>query len=736
MAKIKAYQLAKEFNLSSAALVQLLREMGYELKSHMSTVDDEMRAKIESKFAKQREEVKQEYARKSKLIVQPKVTDDLVVAGEERIKKAPTTYTSFEALASKSKKKKKKVKQATTAEQTQVKDNVRRIMGKISLGDKVRHKYHKDEKTAEGDGAPRKKLLVSEFVSISELARMMGRSATEVMGKCLELGLMVTINQRLDFDTIALIVDEFGYEAELMEEYAPEHVTAPMEKTSGTVLRPPVVTVMGHVDHGKTSLLDYIRKTNVIKTEAGGITQHIGAYIVKTARGPVTFLDTPGHEAFTAMRARGAQITDVVVLVVAADSGVMPQTVEAIDHAKAAKVPLVVAINKMDLPSANPDLVKSQLAQHGVVVEGYGGNVQAVPLSARTGENVDKLLELLALETELLELKGNPELQARGVIIEAELSKAMGPMATVLVQNGTLRVSDPFVVGVYSGRVRMLLNEKGDHVTEAGPSTPVRVLGLEGVPQAGDTFLVVENEREARDIASRRRQAKHERDIRQIRVTLDNWSSHVASNGPGELDLVIKGDVDGSVEALSSQIEQLSTSEVKVRVIHKSVGAIKETDVDLAATSKAIIIGFHVRPNSKIREYAESEGVEIRTYRIIYEAVEEVKKAMTGLLAPEEKENIVGRAEVRQVFRVSKRGNIAGCGVSSGVARRGTRVRVIRDDVEIADTTMASLRHHTEDVREMAAGFECGIMLDKFDDVKVGDIFEFYEIQKIARTSL
>jgi translation initiation factor IF-2 len=739
MAKVKVFQLAKEYNMSSASLLQMLRDLGCELKSHMSTVDDDMQANLKQKFANKREEVKQEFARKSKMVLQQKVDDDLIIAGEERIKKVQPTLTSFEALAGDKPKRKKKKRRQNEADQVKVRENVRKIMAKIGSGDRVRKKYYKEDgkEGDEAEGESKKKLMVSEFVSIAELAKMMELTTGVVMAKCFEMGMMITINQRLDFDTIALIADEYGFEAQLMEEYVTDTISEKeTEKTEDLQKRPPVITVMGHVDHGKTSLLDFIRKTNVTSGESGGITQHIGAYVVNTTQGLVTFLDTPGHEAFTSMRARGAQVTDVVVLVVAADSGVMPQTIEAIDHAKAAGVPIIVAVNKIDLPKINVNRVLSQLAEHGVVVEEFGGEAQSVALSARTGENVPKLLELLALEADMLELKANPNAKARGVIIEAELNKGMGPLATVLVQNGTLRVGDSFVVGVYSGRVRTMFNEQGERVAQAGPSVPVRVLGIEGVPQAGDSFTVMEMEREAREIASKRRQAKHEREIRQMKVTLDNWHNQITEGALKELDVIIKGDVDGSVEALSSQIEQLSTAEVKVRVIHRSVGAIKETDIDLAAASKAVIIGFHVHPNSKIREYADNEGVEIRTYRVIYEAVEQIKKAMTGLLAPIEKENILGRAQVRQIFSVSKKGNIAGCSVLSGIIRRDARIRLLRDDVEIVDTKISSLRRVKDDVREVAAGFECGIMLENYNDIKTGDILETYEIEKIARTSL
>jgi translation initiation factor IF-2 len=492
---------------------------------------------------------------------------------------------------------------------------------------------------------------------------------------------------------------------------------------------------MGHVDHGKTSLLDYIRKTNVIAGEAGGITQHIAAYEVVTPHGAVTFLDTPGHEAFTAMRARGSQITDVIVLVVAADAGVMPQTREAIDHARAANVPLVVAINKADLPTANLDRVKAELAGFNVLVEEYGGQTSCVAISAKTGMGVDKLLEMLALETQILELKANPEGEARGVVIESELDKGRGPIATVLIQKGTLRKGDAFVTGIHYGRVRDLFNERGQIVESAGPSTPVLVLGMSGTPQAGDSFKVVHEEKEAREIAARRRLAQKEREMRRIGkvISLDHLYEQIQAGSMKTLNLIIKGDVDGSVEALASSLEKLSTGEINVRVIHKSVGAVKETDINLAIASNAIIIGFHLSPNSKIREMAKQEGVDIRMFRIIYEAIDAVKKAMEGLLEPEVKENILSNCEVRQVFKAPKIGTIAGCVVVSGTVKNGSKARLIRDDVEIADTRISSLRRHKEDVREVQTGFECGITLDNVTDFKEMDRIETYEEIQVAR---
>jgi len=498
--------------------------------------------------------------------------------------------------------------------------------------------------------------------------------------------------------------------------------------------RAPVVTVMGHVDHGKTSLLDYIRKTNVISGESGGITQHIAAYEVKTKHGPVTFLDTPGHEAFTAMRARGSHITDVIVLVIAADSGVMPQTKEAIDHARAANVPLVVAINKVDLPTANLDKVKGELAQYNVLVEEYGGQVSCVEISAKTGKGIDKLLETLALETEILELKASPVGKAQGVVIESELDKGKGPVATILVEKGTLQKGDAFVTGIHYGRVRDLFNERGQMVEKALPSQPVLVLGLSGTPQAGDSFRVVDDEKEAREISARRRLAQKERELRKMgSISLDHLYEQIQAGNVQTLNLIIKGDVDGSVEALADSMEKLSTEEIKVAVIHKSVGAIKETDVMLAAASNALIIGFHLSPNTKIRDLAKREGVEIRTYKIIYEALEAVRNAMEGMLKPEIKENLLATIQVRKVFKISKVGTVAGCYVENGTVVRGMKARLIRDDVIVIESRISTLRRMQEDVREVSAGYECGVTLNNYSDFHDNDRIDVFEEVEVAR---
>jgi translation initiation factor IF-2 len=810
MAKEKVYKLAQEFKVSSEALVQLLRQMGITVKSHMSTVDENLRDEIKKKFEQERAEIKKEYDRKKQIITKAK--EDLIAKVEtekeearkpktapsavapaptataarpaasptssplDRDARRPREYSRSEYQPSsqageritskffntpsaapsvagsgesgggqtgagkpsfrkggKKKKEKKKFERPVVSE-VQLKANIKKTLAKIGSGT-ARKKYKKEASSKDAEEQTTKKTLnVSEFVTAAELANMMSRSVSEVIAKCLELGLFVTINQRLDFETIELVADEFDFTAQLMTEYAGDEEETAEEISENTVPRSPVVTVMGHVDHGKTSLLDYIRKTNVIAGEAGGITQHIAAYEVVTKHGAVTFLDTPGHEAFTEMRARGSQITDVIVLVVAADAGVMPQTKEAIDHARAANVPLVVALNKTDLPTANIDKVKSELAKYNVLVEDYGGQTSCVSISAKTGKGVDKLLEMLALETQILELKANPDGMARGVVIESELDKGRGPIATVLIQKGTLVKGDAFVTGIHFGRVRDLFNERGQIVGKAGPSKPVVVLGLSGTPQAGDSFKVVAEEKEAREISARRRLAQKEREMRRIgAVSLDHLYEQIQAGNVKNLDLIIKGDVDGSVEALAASLEKLSNAEIKVRVIHKSVGAIKESDINLAMASNAIIIGFHLSPNSKIREMAKRDGVDIRTFRIIYEAIDAVKKAMEGMLEPETKENIIANIDVKQVFKVAKVGTIAGGIVTSGAVKNGSKARVIREDVEIADTKISSLRRHKDDVREVQTGFECGVTLDNFNDFNENDRIEVYEEVQVAR---
>ncbi len=645
--------------------------------------------------------------------------------------------------------KKRKKGRKSLVDQEAVAQNISRTLASIKapVGRKGVHRREEgpsfrdvqEEKRREEKEREKTLVRVTEFITVSELAHILKVPPTQIVTFAFkELGQMVTINQRLDFDMIELIASAFGFQAVQEEGY----VQAPTAEEAGEPAaarkpRPPVVTVMGHVDHGKTSLLDYVRKANVVAGEAGGITQHIGAYQVGLKDGrSITFLDTPGHEAFTAMRARGAQVTDIVVLVVAADDGLMPQTIEAISHAKNAGVPLVVAINKIDLPTANAQRVKQDLLAHGVVLEAFGGQTLSTEISAKKGTNVEALLDQILLQAELLDLQANPDRRAQGTVLEASLDPGKGAIATILVQNGTLKVGDDFICGQYSGRVRALMDERGQPVVTAGPSTPVQILGFEGVPEAGDTFQVMADAAAAREIAQKRqrleREAYHRRSGRV--KTLEDFMAERAEGGAAALKIIIKADQGGPAEALADALAQLSTPEVKVEVVHRGVGAITDSDVLLAKASSAIIIGFHVRPDSNARASAERERVEIRTYRIIYEAVEEVKAAMEGLLAPEKKEVVLGEAEVRQLFKIAKVGTIAGSFVKSGVIPRTAKVRVIRDGVEVYDGTLASLKRFKDDAREVREGFECGIGIENFNDVKVGDLIEAYRIEEVARS--
>jgi len=588
-----------------------------------------------------------------------------------------------------------------------------------------------EEKTIAG-----KTLRVNEYISVSELANLMKVPVSDVITKCIELGLMVSINQRLDVETITLVADEFEFDIELQEEYTSDAVEDIDDGQEALQFRPPVVTIMGHVDHGKTSLLDYIRRTNVVAGESGGITQHIGAYKVNLDSGrSITFLDTPGHEAFTAMRARGAQLTDIVVLVVAADDAVMPQTIEAINHAQAAGVPIVVAINKIDKPGANPERLKQQLADRNILVEEWGGKYQSVEISAKHGTKVDHLLEKILLEAEILDLKANPDRLARGVVVESELDKGKGITGTILVQKGTLKIGEPFIAGIYQGKVRAMFDERGNKVVEAPPATPVLVLGFEGPPQAGDSFVVVESERVARDIGLKRQQLKREQDQKQIHhLTLDEIAKQISIGGVKDLPLIVKGDVDGSVEALADSLLKLSTQEVVVKVIHKGVGGISESDVLLADASRAIIIGFHVRPNLNARKLAEKQHVDIRLYSVIYDAINEVRSALEGLLSPIISEEVTATLEVRDTFKVPKFGTVAGCYVLEGKIARSNKIRLIREGIVIFEGDIGSLKRFKDDVREVDAGYECGMNIANYNDIKVNDIIEAYKLIETKKT--
>ena len=624
----------------------------------------------------------------------------------------------------------------------QVKDTLARLTAKGAKTKASKYRKEKREAVAERmseesarEQQERSILKVTEFVTVSELATMMNVSPTEVITACMNLGLMVSINQRLDAEALVVVAEEFGYKVEFVSVEIQEAIADDHEdKEEDLVPRPPIVTVMGHVDHGKTSLLDNIRKTNVIEGEAGGITQHIGAYSVELNGQKITFLDTPGHEAFTAMRARGAKITDVAIIIVAADDNVMPQTIEAINHAQAAGVPMVFAINKIDKPNANPNHIKEQLSQMNYLVESWGGKYQDQEISAKKGINLDKLLEKVLLEAEMLELKANPNKKAVGTVIESTLDKGRGYVSTVLVQAGTLRIGDVILSGTFTGRVKAMFNENGKKVTEAGPSTPVQVLGLNGAPQAGDLFNVMDDDRSAREIANKREQLQRMQGIMtQKHVTLDEIGRRIAIGSFKELNIIVKGDVDGSVEAMSGSLIKLSKETVQVNVIHAAVGQISESDVLLAAASNAIIVGFQVRPSAAARKLAEKEEIEIRLYSIIYDAINDIKDAIEGMLEPVMKEEIVASVEVMEIFRISKVGTVAGCVVREGKLQRSTPIRVIRDGIVIYTGKLGSLKRFKDDVKEVTSGQDCGLNIESFNDVRVGDIVEGYEQVEVKR---
>lgn len=642
---------------------------------------------------------------------------------------------------------KKPVKTEVSEEdvQKQIKETLARLTNKSNKSNKGA-KYRRDKRDAavrrehelqEQEERESKVLKLTEFVTANDLANMMDVPVTEVIGTCMSIGIMVSINQRLDAETINIVAEEFGFKTEYVSADVVEAIKADEDDNEEDwVPRPPIVTVMGHVDHGKTSLLDNIRNANVIAGEAGGITQHIGAYNVKLPNGRrITFLDTPGHEAFTAMRARGAKVTDIAIIIVAADDSVMPQTVEAINHASAAGVPIVFAINKIDKPHANPDKIKEELANMNYLVEDWGGKYQSQEISAKKGIGVEELLDKVLLEADLLDLKANPKRRAVGSIIESSLDKGRGYVSTVLVENGTLKMGDIVLAGTHHGRIKAMFNERNQRVTEAGPSEPVLILGLDGAPQAGDTFNVLETEQEAREIANRREQLQRELGLRtQKMLTLDDIGRRIAVGNFQELNVIVKGDVDGSVEALSDSLIRLSTEEIQVNVIHKAVGQISESDVVLAAASNAVIIGFQVRPSQQARRSAEKEGVEIRLYSIIYDAIEDVKSAMEGMLSPEIKEEITANVEVLQVFKISKVGSVAGCMVKEGKIKRTNKVRVIRDGIVIHTGELGSLKRFKDDAKEVVAGQDCGLNINNFNDIQVGDIIEAYEETEVKKT--
>jgi translation initiation factor IF-2 len=692
MSKTRVYELAKELNLSSKDLISKLNDLDIKVKNHMSTLEDEEVELIMDLLRDKPQQTEEVNQKEEEDIFE----DNLEDIEEERVYKK-----SFKKGSKKNKKNNKKAVLTEEKEEDEIKI-----------------------------------ITIPEFLTVKELAEKMKVNPTEIIKKLIAKGIMVTVNQQIDFENAAKIAEEYGFLVD--KEEVKDELEMLLEETPDDEKdlqpRPPIVTVMGHVDHGKTSLLDAIRNTNVTMKEMGGITQHIGASVVEINDKKIVFLDTPGHEAFTAMRARGASITDIVVLVVAADDGVMPQTVEAINHVKAANVPMIVAINKIDLPTANPDRVKTELSELGLVPEEWGGNTICVPVSAKKNIGIDNLLEMILLVAEMEDLKANPNKPARGTIIEAKLEKGKGPVATVIVQNGTLQIGDAILAGTVYGKVRAMLDDKGRRIKKAGPSMPVEVLGFSEVPEAGDKLIVVEDEKKARELAERRKELQKEMELkRKQKVSLEDLFSQIQEGSVKELNIIIKADVQGSVEALKKSIEDLSNEEVRIKVIHGAVGAITETDVMLASASNAIIIGFNVRPETNAKNLAEKEKVDIKLYRIIYEAIEDIKAAMKGLLEPKYKEVELGRAEVRAVFRVPGVGNVAGCYVLSGKILRNSDIRVVRDGIVVYEGKIASLKRFKDDVREVQQGFECGIGIDRFNDIKEGDIIEAYQMEEIPR---
>ena len=628
--------------------------------------------------------------------------------------------------------------------QKQIRETLEKLQGKSSKSKgakyrrdkRVQHRQKTEDELAQQE-AESKVLKVTEFITVGEIATLMEVGGTEIISACMSLGIMVTMNQRLDAETLTIVADEFGYKVEFVKSDLEESFEEEVQENDKDLSpRAPIVTVMGHVDHGKTSLLDYIREENVIAGESGGITQHIGAYSVTLkSEQKITFLDTPGHEAFTAMRARGAQVTDIAIIVIAADDDIMPQTKEAISHAQAASVPIIFAINKVDKPTANPDKIKERLAAMNLMVEEWGGKIQSQDISALNGTGIDELLEKVLLEAEILELKANPNRKSKGTVVEAYLDKGRGYVSTILVQTGTLNIGDYILAGKHSGKVKAMFDERGNHIDEAPPSTPISILGLDGAPQAGDNFNVLEDEREAKQIAAKRTQLLREQNVRtQRHITLDEIGRRIALGDFQELNIILKGDVDGSVEALTDSLQKLSTEEIQVNIIHKGVGAITESDVLLASASDAIVIGFNVRPMGNARAVAEIEEIDIRSYSIIYDAINDVKDAMEGMLSPEMKEEVTGTAEIRETYKISKVGTIAGCMVTSGKIYRNSSVRIIREGIVIYTGVLASLKRFKDDVKEVAKGYDCGLQIKNYNDIKLEDTIEFFQEVEVKKT--
>jgi len=719
LANQRIYQAARDFDLSSEALLKVIRSLGFTVKSHMSVITEEMIEAVKKRFAEEKAAAKE--------------TDMKRVREREQMAKPRTSTVRLERPRKKGKRTRPKKRKI---DQKKIRQKVRETLIQMEKSTRTKKKRYKSERVPDAGIVEENKLRVSEFVSVSEVGSLLDVEPTEIIAKLLELGLVVTINHRLDFETISMIAEEYGYEAELIPEYGAQFLDTEEEKDEDLTACAPVVTVMGHVDHGKTSLLDKLRKTDVTAGESGGMTQHIGAYEVKVGENRIAFLDTPGHEAFTAMRARGAQLTDICVLVVAADDGVMPQTIEAIDHARAAGVPIVIAINKIDLPTANSMKVKQDLAQHGVLAEEFGGSTLCVEVSAKTGEGLDELIETILLQAEMLDLRACCSGPARGVVVESKLDRGKGTVATLLVQKGCLHVGDAFVAGLYSGKVRAMHDEHGVDLAEVGPSTAVQIIGFTGIPEVGDTFFVVEDEARARTLSRKRMLARREQAFRAAGdgVSLRKFQEDLKSGKSKELKIVLKGDVWGSVGALADSLQGLSTDEVKVKIIHSNVGSIKESDILLGAASKAIVVGFHVKPDARAKEMAARDNVEVRLYDIIFEAIDDIKLAMTGLLEPEFEEVVVGKAEVKQIFKISKLGMIAGCSVISGEIRRGISAKLMRESESIGVGIVDSLKRFKDDVREVPAGMECGIGISGQEDIQVGDIIECFEMKEVLRS--
>ncbi|MES9683198.1 translation initiation factor IF-2 [Bacillus sp. AFS001701] len=725
MTKIRIYEYAKKQNVSSKEIIERLKDLKIEVKNHMATIAEDIVEKLNKSFQPKSVEIKQPQKAVSKSSF--KVIPAFNVEASDELDYA----VDYQLEDTKEKSKKNSNKKKKTDSQKQSSQIEDRLTTGIKKGNQnMNHKNNSTENTSN-------KIIFSGSLKVSELAKKLGKEPSELIKKLFMLGIMATINQDLDKDTIELLASDYGVEVEeevIVDENDFESFIDEADDEANLQERPPVVTIMGHVDHGKTTLLDYIRKSKVTAGEAGGITQHIGAYQVEIEGKKITFLDTPGHAAFTTMRARGAQVTDITIIVVAADDGVMPQTVEAINHAKAAEVPIIIAVNKMDKESANPDRVMQELTEHGIVSEAWGGDTIFVPISALNGNGVDQLLEMILLVSEVEEYKANPTRKALGTVIEAELDKGKGAVATLLVQNGTLKVGDPIVVGTSFGRVRAMVNDLGRRIKEVGPSTPVEITGLNEVPQAGDRFMVFADEKRARQVGeARASKAVLQQRNESSKLSLEDLFAQIQEGNVKEINLIVKADVQGSVEAMAASLQKIEVEGVKVKIIHTGAGAITESDVILASASNAIIIGFNVRPDVNAKRTADLENVDIRLHRIIYKAIEEIESAMKGMLDPEFEEKVIGQAEVRQVFKVSKVGTIAGCYVTDGKITRDSGVRLIRDGIVVFEGQLDTLKRFKDDVKEVATNYECGITIEKYNDIKEGDVIEAYVMEEIKR---